>query len=829
MGVKRHSGTYIAAMLSAAFFVPSFFTPAFAATDTAVQADQSGSIETIVVTARKRSERLLDVPVSANALDREVLNRYATTTLTSLATQIPQVSIDHSASGSGAVITIRGIGSSAADAGVDQEVTVNIDDIPISRGRVVQQSMFDTESVEVLKGPQALYFGKNSPAGVIIQNSVDPGDTFEGYARIGIEANAPEFYGEAAASMPLADDLGLRLSIRGSDMTGGYIKDVAGPVTNPADLPLFYNLNHLTAPGAPFKQNPGDQDVEGRLTLKWTPSDHFDARFKFFYGQHNDQGDSSDSVILDCGPGQSHPMSLDLPTGAYLTDPYGTCNRNLRENSLGTINATVAASYPGSHGGVPFTNIPMMLSSLTMNYEVTPEITLTSTTGFYKYDQTQFSNYDYTVFALAGGTDDDHYEQWSQEIRAQSSFEGPVNVTAGFYYESTTRGFNANARLTFLGPDPFNGQWNNFTDVGHYTGKTYSLFGELNWKIAPNLELAGGARYTIEEKTGNEGNVFVHTFLPPGVVLPQGEKVIGAFTEHNVSPEVTLTWHPTEDTMIYAAYKEGFKSGGFSTPAFIPATATAQNQAFNEETARGYELGLKFSQLNNTLTGDVTAYHYIYSGLQIGTFNAAASSFFTQNAGSATTDGVEANVNYLVQEGLNVHGSVGYNRARYSSFPEAECWNGEPAPGVVLPGGITGICTGAVATGNPLLPYQGGTQNLAGMPVTRAPDWVAILGTTYETPVMSDWYLGLTADLRYSSGYYLSAQDSPFAYQGDYETLDASIRLHNDEWELAVMGRNLTDTVYGVLGQDKPLGPIGQTSGGLGLPRQIFVQATYHF
>ncbi|HEV2651726.1 MAG TPA: TonB-dependent receptor [Rhizomicrobium sp.] len=801
------------------------------------QAAGNGDIETVVVTARKRAERLIDVPVSANALSDTTLARYATTDLTAVGTQIPQVSIDHAASGNGAIITIRGIGSASVDAAIEQEVTVNIDDIPISRGRVVEQALFDNSSVEVLKGPQALYFGKNSPAGVIIINSVDPGDTFGGYARVGFEAENTEYYGEAGVSIPLTDDLSVRLAVRGSNMTGGYTKDVAGPITNPSQLPAFLAASGVGMPGTPYSNYPGDKDFVGRATVKWEPTSDFDLTFKFFAGEHRDRGDSMDGVILSCGPGQTRPMSLDfgsffLGGAAYLTDPYGTCNgKDSRTNSYGVLPPSVAAGYPNSHGGIPFTDIPFFLTSLTMNYKITPQIVLTSTTGFYEYDETQFSNYDETDFSAASGQNDDHFKSWTQELRVETSFDGALNFSGGFFYEHDGRSFAQNGSIGYLGPDPVTGQTNLFGSNDYYTGDTYSFFGEVNYKIADNLEFAGGARYTIEEKTGNEGTTYLHAlFAALGQASPVGRRIIGAFTDHNVSPQATLTWHPTTNEMVYVAYKEGFKSGGFSTPALIPPFATPENQAFAQETAKGYEGGLKFTELNNTLTGDITAYHYVYYGLQLTAFDAVHTSYYTQNAGSASTDGVEVNLNYLVDEGLSVHGSAGYNRARYTSFPEAQCWADEPPPGVVLPGGITGDCIGATPTGNPLAPYSGGTQNLAGQPVSRAPDWSALVGFNYETPVWQGaWRLGFSADGRYSSGYFLSTSNSPFAYQSPFATLDASVRLSDDNWEFAVIGRNLSDTSYAVLAGDKPLGPIGQVLGSLGQARQVFIQGTYRF
>ncbi|MBN9579147.1 MAG: TonB-dependent receptor, partial [Alphaproteobacteria bacterium] len=449
--------------------------------------ERGSAIETVTVTARKRSERLIDVPVAANAMTQEALERYATTNLTSIVNQLPQVSVESAASGNGAIITMRGIGSSSVDAGIEQEVTVNIDGVPVSRGRVINQGVFDQQSVEVLKGPQALYFGKNSPAGVISLNSVNPGDQFEGYVRAGYETTASQYMLEGAVTLPLTEELSARVALRGSNMTGGYVKNVGGPITDPALLPAKLAAAVITLPVAPKGEYPGSKELTGRFTLVYTPNDRFDANFKFLGANYHDNGPSMTSVMLSCGPGQAGPMSLDLGSRRHLLDPYGSCSPDKRTNSMGTIPAEVAALYPGSHGGVPFMDVRTYLSSLTMNYHLTDSLTLTSVTGYYNMAERQFSNYDYTAFSIASGQNDDYNKTWTQEVRLSSSFDFPLNFTAGFFYQHDDRRFEQSGSIGYLGPDPVTGQTNFSSAEDFYSGATYSGFAELNWKIADNL------------------------------------------------------------------------------------------------------------------------------------------------------------------------------------------------------------------------------------------------------------------------------------------------------------------------------------------------------
>ncbi|RYE50490.1 MAG: TonB-dependent receptor [Hyphomicrobiales bacterium] len=181
----------------------------------------NSALEEIVVTARKREESLISVPVAVTALSATDINRYAASDLTKIAQLAPQVIIQRSGgSGSGAVIAIRGISSSTTDTGLSSTVSVNIDGTQISRGRIITQGFFDLQQVEILKGPQALFFGKNSPGGVISLRSAGATKTLQAYVRAGYEFKANERYIEGAISGPITDNFGFRIAARGTKMDG---------------------------------------------------------------------------------------------------------------------------------------------------------------------------------------------------------------------------------------------------------------------------------------------------------------------------------------------------------------------------------------------------------------------------------------------------------------------------------------------------------------------------------------------------------------------------------------------------------------------------------
>ena len=145
----------------------------------------ASALEEVVVTARKRSESLLEVPVIANVLTSDALERQMTQNLYMVAQRVPALVLGDSLAANGVQVTMRGVGTTANNATIDQSVALNLDGVQLTQGLSYNIGMFDVAQVEVLKGPQALFFGKNSPAGVISMTSADPTDTAEFTASLG--------------------------------------------------------------------------------------------------------------------------------------------------------------------------------------------------------------------------------------------------------------------------------------------------------------------------------------------------------------------------------------------------------------------------------------------------------------------------------------------------------------------------------------------------------------------------------------------------------------------------------------------------------------------
>lgn len=247
--------------------------------------------------------------------------------------------------------------------------------------------------------------------------------------------------------------------------------------------------------------------------------------------------------------------------------------------------------------------------------------------------------------------------------------------------------------------------------------------------------------------------------------------------------------------------------------------------------------------MDRQLRFNVTAYTYKYTNLQLDFFRSDIFAFTTINAGSARTRGVEVDFEFAPRalDGFDVHGSVNYNKSRYGNAIGAPCYAGQTrAQGCNLVYVDDGTANGTAR------PFIAGTdtvanrQNLKGQSTANAPQWTATLGMNYDARLPGGLTLGMGVDARYSDSYLASAFGNPATRQGSYVNLDATLRLRteDDRWELAVIGKNLTNRWYATGGTDAPntgsgtggtTGVIADQIGFANLPRTVMVQATFKY
>ena len=827
------AGTSALTLIGGAAAAPGAWAATAAAT-----ADKGTAVQEVTVTARKKEERLIDTPVAAQVLTPETLSRYNTNDLIQLNTITTGVQIARTGGGTpGAAVFIRGIGVFGTDYASESPVSIVIDGVPITRGHVVDAGFFDQSNIQVLKGPQSLFYGKNSPAGVIAINSNSPGDKLSGYLRASYGFNSEDPQIEGAISVPITNTLAVRLAIRAEDMQGGYATNQAK--LSPLDTPLpdpFFNGQTVWSEGANYDKYPQTKELVERFTAVWKPISQFDATFKLtgsYYHNNSSTGNSGFPSCLNANPAYKAALS-----GIAYTDYGATCP------SIGPNDATVPAPILSHFLQAPsdgryYTLTQNLLGSVTLNYRL-PHVTLTSVSGFYHLKANEFGNYDSTIYAETPDYQSEETTMYTQEVRASTSFDLPINFTVGGFYEHERRYLWNSNRIFLLGPLPagltgqsqYAGISNSMIGYDSNGSEDFSFFGAFNWKILPNLELSGGGRWTDAHKSSTLDQLMqaIDQLYGPYAVAQQFSGLTPAGTVYdihtryqNFSPEATLSYHVTKDVMIYAAYKTGFLAGGIANPGVVtnylvfspggvydPVATQAKvqsNLTFAPEKVKGEEIGVKGSLFDGHLVGDLTLFHYTYYGLQVATFHADTTTFSIGNAGSAIDQGVEVNLNYAATSDLSLRGSLTYVPLRYSSFPGSQCYTGQTT------------ATGCV----------NGFQDLSHKSFGGSPLSIN-LGATWNHQLTQAYSLMLNGDVEiYDATPLVNGAPNTSTPSHAVANMTAKFYQNDGPWSVSLIGTNLNDDrTLGVTGA-KPLGYPQDLWGQIPAGRELRLQAEYKF
>lgn len=775
------------------------------------EANDSGSrfsrSDEIVVTARRREEGLASVPVAVTAFTKPELERANLVSLASIGDLVPNVIISNYGANGGGSIAIRGISSPATSLGFEQAVSVSIDGVQTSTGFLAQLGFFDVEQVEVLKGPQALLFGKNSPAGVISLTTAQPTEEFEMSLTGSYEFIADETMLDGVISGPLTDKLSARLAVRGRHMEG-WLKNDARPI---ADNPFIPGPD-AGLPGA-HDSRVGDEEILGRLTLVYEPTDAINFNLKITHDRaRGDGGGLASQNIGPCTDGR--------PRIYGVVDPYGDCTP---DNHLTNGDTFPAAAQPGgpedgeATGKLDATTV-VLNSSLDMG-----AVVLKSITGYTDLDTYTFGSFDQTTLAQVAVLENNTHRAFSQEVRLESQFNGRFNFMLGGYYQTKEITTDYRIKLNDAFYNPSTGIYYSVLQEGVIDGETLSIFSQAIFDVTGNIELAGGARWTHEEKTVND---FIY-YGNPSPPFQAGRRLDDTYKDNNVSPEVTLSWHPTSETTLFAAYRTGYKSGGYNLTTPIQVSTTIADIDFESEEAEGFEAGFKGYAYDGRLYFDLNAYAYTFSDLQVNAYDPARIAYTVSNAAEIKQKGVELQAVFDVTNNLRLTGNIGYNHNRFAEF-SGQCYS------YTYPAGDT------ASPAPPNCSFIPGTrtleQDFEGRPPARSPDWTGKFGALYNAPVSANVDMEIYGDAIYSGSYYAAETAAPSTFQKDFWRLNAGINFVNADsgWSIGLTARNLTNEYYLLFASDRTGGvsvplTIGEQRGVVSRGRQIVLQAGYSF
>jgi iron complex outermembrane receptor protein len=729
--------------------------------------------DTVVVTARKQNETLQEVPVTVTAVGGADIDRFNYDKVSDITTRIPTLSVQTGGSGSGASLSLRGVGSSYISAAFDSAVALDFDGMQVSSMRVLQSAFMDVRQIEVLKGPQSLYFGKSASAGVLSIKSANPTDRWEVGGKVAYEFEEKGITTQAYVSGPLNDKVGVRLAARFND-----IKTV------------WYN----TAPVA--DPHRGEQNINVRATVDFHPSDNFDANLKLNYIRYTNDGGIQRSAI-DCGPnGVPDPVYL-LSGGLVIPAGY-PCNVTGKKpvfylpDMAPALAKQAPSQGPKLNGGVPYGVSNIYFGVLNWDWHITDSLTLSSMSGYLDQSAQDMDSYSYGgvlggVGQGAGtGLTDNELRQFSQELRLRSDFDHWFNFMVGAFYEDRHMSFNTSqnaVNISFVAPDPITG--NSFDWYKEHPTKAtaVSVFGSATISFTDQLELSGGVRWSHEKKVNHILVPYVHAYLvATGAFITSGfDSGPIEFRDSNVSPEVTLSYKANDDLNFYASYKTGFKSGGIDNSA-LPSSnllgfassdpavraATAKALVYESETAKGGEIGVKSQWADRTVTLNLSGFYYVFKNLQVQNFDAVNIQFLTTNAGELTSKGVDLDWRWLTpMDGLSLYGSMTLLSTKYTKPFDPN-------------------------------PLDGVDTNLQGRRAPRAPNFAGNFAFDYRVPLGDALEFGLTGNAQFSGSYFTNEDSFDDFVQKSYWTFDlsASIGDPDGRWQVSVIGTNLTDKRY---------------------------------
>lgn len=682
---------------------------------TSTQAEQVSptGIEDIVVTAQKsrRGEAAQTVPIAISAFGGAAIEARNIQNLQQLGYSTPNARLQQVGIAPGyANFAFRGIGFNSSTPSDEPTVVTVLDGMVIGTAAGAILETFDLESVEVLRGPQGVLFGKNSTGGAVSLRSRRPDG--EQDLRATLTLGSYNRYGASVAFEPElnSDVISARIAATYNHQ-GGYFKN-------------------LTVPG--------------------------------------DRGGASETYTI------RPTVKLDVTNTLKFTligqlSHYDGDSSNTRMRTTNTIATTLYGFglCPGKHTVCQDSPSESNWTSKHLIGELTLDVgpgTLTSITAYRDYDL--FSNGNDVdgspapAFNISPLTFDQ--SQFSEELRyAGSLLDDRLNFTVGGYYFTQEYTFTER-RYVGRGPG---------LSLAVLTGKAHqretqkAVFGQLRFKILPNLGLIGGLRYTDQVKKAQ--------------IVPLGANACanfpdcpftfsGRYTSSNLGPKAGFEWTPAKDILIYGSYTRGFRAGGFNLRTPAPTIP----KPYSDEKVDAFELGAKTEWLDRRLRLNVSVFDNKFDDLQRQNVVPSALGIQTLvvNAAAARIRGAELEAIFLPIDGLRLDAAVGYINARYLSF------NGVDLTGDGVP--------------DPELAKK--------LRLERAPKWSYSFGVSYTAP------LGEARELRLSANYSYTADTASnttnLSVLPAIKLLDADVALKlNDHVEIAVFGKNLTDEIYGEL------------------------------
>jgi iron complex outermembrane receptor protein len=726
------------------------------------------ALQTVVVTATRRSENVQEVPIpiavvsgdefaSANQFRFEELNQ-----------RLPSTNVQFS-NPRQTSIAVRGLGNNPANDALESSVGVYLDNVYLGRPGMANLDLIDIDQIALLRGPQGTLFGKNTTAGVL--NITTRAPTFDPEAEADLSGGNYKYYqARGALSGPLTDAIAARLSVV-KTYRDGFVDNITdGRRLNGSDRIGF----------------------RGQLLVK--PSEQFDLRL---IGDYNEEhSDCCISVLYSLGPnGGTRYLNFISNMGAQVVlDPdYATSTINDRQHM-----------DVRQGGGSAEANLKL------------GDYKLTSITAYRAWWFRPANDGDYTARSAlvnAGQLVDD--EQWSQELRFASPDDAKLEWLTGLYYFYQ---YQSNRLYTQYGPD-----------AGKYTGaaifndvlslmpqylhtNSVSAFAQGTWHATDRLSLTAGVRDTYEDKSTRVRRLAPVGGVPAAINAPPLTPYDSDQLErhdNNVSALLSVSYKLTEHVLAFASVSRGAKSGGINPS--VPASGLGTTSLYIEpEIATDAELGVKSSLLEHRLIVNANLFWTRVKDYQATQLLESAPGVFTQflsNIGRVRTQGAELEVSALLLQRLTLTLAASYNDAIYTDYHDAPCSAERLFAGLK-------------------------TCDLTNSKVVSAPKWIVSPAVNYNRPLTPDINLTAGLEYSWRSWFYGSADNSQLAIVKSTGLLNAQLGLDREVgghlWGVTLWTKNALDKRY-VLGGLSTANQNGFYAQTPGLPRTYGATVSYKF
>lgn len=586
-----------------------------------VNSSHAFELEEIVVTAQKRETSLQDTPIAISAFSGDGLEELGIDSAEDLARFVPGA--DFSSNGGAISITIRGVGSDGLSQPKDDpSVAAHLDGIYLARQASLSALFYDTERVEVLRGPQGTLYGRNATGGSLNIITKKPTDEFEGAIDISV-GNYAARQVKGMINAPLIED---KLSVRMSAMFNkhdGYSTE----------------LNDLY-------DDPDDADEKAfRAKLAWQLSDSLSVGFGASIYESDAVGPNrtaSDTTSL-VGVTDINGDAYGGDTGSIIFDPYATAQA-LGEPKIASDERTALNAFKQS----------MLIESdtytLDIEWHISDSLTLKSLTGYTDFTQdSRRSALQYVEDPMLNASFDfiTDSESFTEEVNL-TYVEGDLKLTGGLFYFSD-EGINDFSEVP---ADPTHSL--TIYSLQEVENESFAAYVEGTYQISDNLAITAGLRYTDESKEG--GSVTdVSLGGPFGFTAPTNI-LVAEYDEDSIDYKIGVEWTPNENMLVYANYSTAFKSGGFNTGAPI-------NLNYEPEEIEAIQAGIKSTWLDGQLQANVSAFAYDYQNLQV--TQVLGVSLETQNASDAEVSGLEFELQAAPSEAILVRAFATLTESEY--------------------------------------------------------------------------------------------------------------------------------------------------------------------